>query len=208
MSLPPPAEATSTAREYLGRVRDFYESSPARKSPLEKAYRKVLARHYRHIIPAGASVLEIGCGRGGLLELLPNPDVTGIDLCRSRIEEARIRVPHGRFHVMSGEELDLGRSFDFIIIPDTINEAADAQAMLEAALKCTRPDTRLVVNFYNTLWKPLLGLASTCGIRTRQPLQSWLSGSDVENLLSLSGWELIRKDAKFLLPFRFPFWPR
>jgi hypothetical protein len=150
-------------------------------------------------------VLEIGCGRGGLLELLPNPDVTGIDLCRSRIEEARIRVPHGRFHVMSGEELDLGRSFDFIIIPDTINEAADAQAMLEAALKCTRPDTRLVVNFYNTLWKPLLGLASTCGIRTRQPLQSWLSGSDVENLLSLSGWELIRKDAKFLLPLPIPF---
>ncbi|MFA5258193.1 MAG: class I SAM-dependent methyltransferase, partial [Opitutales bacterium] len=151
------ALATPIAREYLGRVRDFYNVHTKRTGVFGRGYRSLLARYYRHLIPADASVLEIGCGRGGLLELLPNRDVAGIDLSEVRIAEARKRVPHGSFHVMAGEELDLDRCFDCIILSDTVNEAADVQAMLAAALSVARPDTRLVLNFYNTLWKPLLG---------------------------------------------------
>jgi hypothetical protein len=199
------ATQTPLAREYLDKVRAFYDANPARAGIFGRGYRKLLARYYRYIIPTDASVLEIGCGRGGLLALLPNRDVTGIDLCASRIEEARVRVPHGTFFVMAAETLHLERTFDTIIISDTVNEAADVQAMLKAALSVARQDTRLILNFYNTLWKPLLGLGSRLGVRIQQPpVQNWLSGGDVANLLELSGWELIHRDGKILLPCPVP----
>jgi len=198
------AVATSIAREYIEQVRDFYNSHTEPHGWLGKGYRKLLARYYRHIIPAQASVLEIGCARGELLELLDNRDLTGVDLSEVRIKQARKRIPHGDFHVMAGEELNLDRTFDYIIVSDTVNESADVQAMLKAALSVARPDTRLVLNFYNTLWKPILGLGTALGIRAKHPTQNWLSNGDVANLLQLSGWELIRREGKILFPATVP----
>jgi SAM-dependent methyltransferase len=203
-----PAKATPGAREHIERVRDFYEQSTQRAGLFGRTYRRQLAHYYRHIIPAEASILEIGCGRGGLLELLPNRDICGVDIAPSRVEEARKRLPHGEFHTMAGEELKLGRKFDYIILPDTVNEAGDVQAMLEAALTAAREDTRLVLNFYNTLWKPLLSLGTALGLRVRHPQQSWLSGADLANLLHLSGWELVRREGRILCPAPIPLFAR
>ena len=189
---------------YLGRLRDFYEKKPAKPGFFGKGYRKLLAGYFRHFIPSNASVLEIGCGKGDLLALLRNDDITGVDLDKRRIDDARIRLPRGTFYVMSGEKLNLDRKFDYIIISDTVNEAADVQMMLQAALSVAKPETRLVLNFYNTLWKPILELTSLMGLRTRPPVQNWLSGGDVENLLSLSGWELVHREGKILFPCPIP----
>jgi hypothetical protein len=63
-----------------------------------------------------------------LLELLPNRDVVGIDLSENQVAAARARLPHGKFHVMAGENLELGRKFNFVILSETLNFAADAIA--------------------------------------------------------------------------------
>jgi len=201
---PEPFAINLLAQEHLARVRGFYDQVKVGLKPGARHYRAMLAQYYRHIVPADASVLEIGCGQGDLLRLLPNRDVTGVDVSPRQVERARANVPHGVFHVMAGEELRLDRTFDYILLSDTANEAADVQALLEAALTAARPDTRLVVNIYNALWRPLLALLCRLGLRHRHPPQNWLSTADVANLLKLGGWELIRREERVLMPARIP----
>ena len=120
----------STAR-YLDGVRDFYDTAPTELRWGARGYRALLAHYYNLIVPADASVLEIGCGSGELLSRLNAARKTGLDLSPRQIEAARRRVPGATFHVQAGELLELDEQFDVIIISDTLNLAADVQLLLE-----------------------------------------------------------------------------
>ena len=67
----------------------------------------------------------------------------GIDLSPRQIEAARARLPAAEFHVQAGETLELDEKFDYIILSDTLNLAADVQQMLERLQRQT--DTAFVV---------------------------------------------------------------
>ena len=92
-------------REQIERTRAFYANEPVERTPSGQQYQRRLAHYYALLIPEDATVLEIGCGAGELLSLLPNRRVTGVDLSAKHIEAARAAVPHGVFHVQAGEEL-------------------------------------------------------------------------------------------------------
>jgi SAM-dependent methyltransferase len=82
---------------YLDRIRDFYDKAPTESTWFGRFYRSLLARYYRQLIPATASILEIGCGSGELIAHLPNRDVAGVDLSSRQIAAATQRAPHGTF---------------------------------------------------------------------------------------------------------------
>ena len=67
---------------------------------------------------AGASVLDVGCGHGDPLAralLAEGFDVTGIDGAAALIEQARRKLPQGRWLVGDMRELALGRTFDGLL---------------------------------------------------------------------------------------------
>ena len=187
----------------LDKLRAFYDAAPSEPTAGGRFYRKLLAIYYRNFIPAGASVLEIGCGGGDLLKLLPNRDVVGIDLSQKQIEAACQRVPHGKFHVMTGENLELGRQFDFVIISETVNFAADVQRILEKAHTVAHRQTRLILNFHSSLWRPFLAVGTAFGIRAVHPPCNWLSATDMRNMLSLAGWDVMKQQGRLLMTFPF-----
>ena len=200
-----PSEDHGIIDEHLERVRSFYETPDAgRPNGAARAYRRILARYYALMFPPEASVLEVGCGGGDLLALLPNRDVTGVDLSARQIETARRRLPHGQFHVQAGERLSLDRTFDVIILSETINFAADVQRLIENLQTVSKPQTRLVINFYSSLWRPILGLATALGVKPRSPQSNWLSHRDVWNLCELADWQVIKTQGRILLPLTFP----
>lgn len=190
--------------EHLERIRAFYEEQSSLPYSGGTGYRKLLARYYGFSIPADASILEIGCGNGELLSLLPNRDVVGIDLAEKPLEEARKRVPHGTFYCQAGEFLELDRTFDVIIVSETVNEAADVQALFASLHKVSRPDTRLIVNYYNNLWRPVLSMLTSMGLKAKRPLMNWLSTGDLHNLLNLAGWETVTHQPRILWPATTP----
>ena len=202
------SEISALAREHLDRVRAFYEVAPTEPQAGARAYRALLAHYYNLLIPPDASVLEIGCGSGELLARVRAARKVGIDLAPAQIEAARRRVPEGEFHVQAGELLDAnatnarGGKFDVIIISDTLNLAADVQRLLERLHAVSHADTRLIVNFQNTLWRPLLSAARASGLKAPQPQNSWLASSDVLNLLRLAGWTPVWRHGRILVPFR------
>lgn len=196
----PPA-ISALAREHLDRVRAFYDAAPTEPLAGARAYRRLLAHYYNLLIPPGASVLEIGCGSGELLSFIRAGRKVGVDVSPAQIAAAHQRVPDAEFFAQAGELLELRETFDVIIISDTLNLAADVQRLLERLQTVAHADTRLLVNFQNTLWRPLLSFARAIGLKARQPQNSWLASSDVRNLLRLGGWDMISRHGRILLPF-------
>lgn len=195
----PPA-LSALAREHIERVRAFYDAAPTEPLAGARAYRALLAHYYNLLIPADASVLEIGCGSGDLLTRIRARRKVGIDVSERQIAAARVRLPEAEFHVQSGEQLEIAETFDIIIVSDTLNLAADVQRLLERLHAVAHADTRLLVNFQNTLWRPALSAARWLGLKAPQPQNSWLASSDVLNLLQLGGWSPISRQGRILLP--------
>jgi len=191
-----------TASTHLDELRAFYNSAPSGLGWASRDYRALLAHYYNLAIPAGASVLEIGCGSGELLAQLQSTRKVGIDLSEVQIEAARKRVPDAEFHVQAGEELRLGERFDCIVISETLNFASDVQLLLERLHGVSHPGTRLIVNFPSALWRPVFSLARAMGFVPAEPQSNWLATSDVLGLMELADWGPIRLQPRLLLPFR------
>jgi Glycosyl transferase family 2 len=134
---------------------------------------------------------------------LPNRDVTGVAASEDEAERARQAVPHGRIVVQFEEGLALDRTFDYIILADTINHARDVQCLFERLQGVAHGRTRLLLNFHNTAWRPLMALASALRLRSPRPAGNWLAATDVGNLLALAGWELVKQDHRVLVPAPF-----
>jgi len=194
-------DVSSLARGHLDRARDFYNGTSPRNKWGARQYRRLLSRYYNLLIPRDARVLEIGCGSGELLSLIHAPDKTGVDLSERQIEAARERSPTTKFFVQAGEELGVQGPFDVIIVSDTLNLAADVQHLLEHLHTVAAEDTRLIINFQNSLWRPLLTAATWLGAKARQPQNSWLASSDVINLLRLAEWDVVTRQNRILVPF-------
>jgi 2-polyprenyl-3-methyl-5-hydroxy-6-metoxy-1,4-benzoquinol methylase len=192
-------ELSAFARAHLEGVRHVYNDKRSARLWVTGRYRQWLAHYYNLLIPAGASVLEVGCGAGDLLASLPTKNITGIDIAEKQIEAARKRLPHGRFYVQAGEEINLPERFEYIILADTLNIAADVQRLLERLHQVATSDTRLLINCLSPIWRPPYFLARILG--KEKPQKNWLAPSDIHDLLKLTDWKTITTDVRILLPF-------
>ena len=185
---------------HLEKLQSFYNETDTVPRGWALGYRKLLAYYYRQMIPEDASVLEIGCGDGTLLEMLPGREKAGIDLSEAQIEKACRRLPSASFEVISGEMFHPKRTYDIIILSDTLNQAADCQLLLSQLHLASHSGTRLILNVYNALWSPLLRLTRQVGMISQILPLNWLSRNDVLNFLHLSNWEVVRTFAKIVIP--------
>jgi SAM-dependent methyltransferase len=191
---------STIAKQHLDKIRAHFDQRP-KLTKSAKSYRRILAHYYNLLIPSSASILEVGCGSGELLRLIRATKKVGIDISIEQIALAREQVPGAEFHVQAGEALALpGTTFDYILISETTNLAADVQQMLQRLRSVAHPETRLIVNCYSSLWRPLIWLATLLGFRSKQPESSWLAQDDIAALLHLSDWELVRTETRIVCP--------
>lgn len=183
-------------------ARWFDALAPARDRWIarNRYYHEELAHVFSFFIPAGRSVLEIGSGTGQLLNALKPSRGLGLDLSPGMVEVARRRYPHLEFRVDDLERLETEGRFDYIVLSDLLGLLHDVQGSLEALRRLCTPRTRVVISYYNFLWEPILALAEKIGLKMRQPVQNWLGPLDVENLLDITGFEIVRRQRRLLLP--------
>jgi SAM-dependent methyltransferase len=175
--------------QWLARNQYFYDADHA---------------YMRFLIPAGSNVLEIGCGDGQLLKALQPSRGVGIDFSAAMIEAAQKNAPEFEYHVGNAESADvlekLKGPFDYIVISDTIGLVEDVEGLFEALHPLMTTETRLVLAYYSHLWEPVLRLAEMLGLKMPQIQQNWLSTSDMQALLALSDYEVVRREWRQLLP--------
>lgn len=163
-------------------------------------------RLLRFLIPPGASVLELGCGTGVSLAALPNRIKVGIDFAERMLNRARTSDHSGTEYRQDDiEDLSESRTFDYVLLLDTIGSLLDVQKALHTVRErvCSQ-DTRLIITSYNFLWEPLLKLATLLHRKTPMPEQNWFSRSDVRNLLILTDFEVVKEGERLLLPIGIP----
>ena len=174
-----------------------------------RAYYEDLNRLHQLLVAPGLRVLEIGCGLGDLLAATHPGHGVGIERDPAIAAAARAAHPHLRIVCAEAATIDpaaIGESapFDVILLANTLNTLEDVQGVLERLAAFCHDRTRLVVSFHNWLWQPLLKAAETLGLRQPQPPESWLTPRDVQNLLDLAGWEVLKQGHRCLLPRRIP----
>ncbi|HEY2951978.1 MAG TPA: glycosyltransferase [Verrucomicrobiae bacterium] len=183
----------------------FYDArAPCRPRELTRHYHRLLQGYFRFFVPPNVRVLELGCGLGDLLAAVQPRHSVGVDFSPQMIAAAKARHPELRFEVADAASFEAGEEFDYILASDLVNDLPDVQRFFEQARAAAHPDTRLVLNGFNTLWRPFLGLAARLGWKSPTPPQNWLSLTDVKDLLHLAGWEVVRTDTRILWPVRTP----
>jgi len=168
-------------------------------------YHKLLSHYYKFVIPRGLRILEIGCGHGDLLAHLEPSLGIGVDISGEMTQVASRKYPNLTFIQADAHEVEFSEKFDVIILSDLVNDLWDVQRVLEKLRHFTHPGTRLVLNFYNNLWRVPLTLVKWLGLGAEVLEQNWFSPHDVYNLLKLSGFEVVNSRPIVLLPVNVPF---
>ncbi|MGZ4384966.1 MAG: glycosyltransferase [Gaiellaceae bacterium] len=169
-----------------------------------RGYHLLVEQVARFHVPPGQSILEIGSGSGDLLSALRPRVGVGVDVSPGMVELARSRHPELRFELAAGESLDLGERFDVIILSDLVPYVHDLLALMTSVAAHSHARTRIVINFYSQAWRPLIRLLELLHLKPRSPIRNWVSPQDMANVLELSGFDLVVKARRILLPLRVP----
>lgn len=177
-------------------------------APLQKwstYYRKKIIDAYSQLISPGASVLELGCGRGDLLAGL-SPEVgVGVDFSAVALEQAKRSHPALSFYLADAHDLDLPeQTFDYIVVSELVNDLWDVQRVLQGLRRYCTPHTRIIFNFYSHVWNLPLSLGQKINIATPRLTQNWLAPNDMNNLLAITGFQPLRTWAEVLAPIDIP----
>ncbi|HTM46392.1 MAG TPA: glycosyltransferase [Polyangiaceae bacterium] len=198
-------EREETRRQ--NRIARFDGLAAARASyGLHDYYKGELQRLVSSLVMPGSRVLDVGCGMGEILAGLNNCTGVGVDISPMTIAEGKRRYPELDLRVCDVERDPLPEGpFDVIILSDAIGMLQDILVALDRLRAVLSPDGRIIVTYYNFVWEPVLKLAEALGLKTKWPDQNWLSMSDIQNLLYLSGFEVFRQGTDILMPAKVPF---
>ncbi len=146
--------------------------SPDRLSPRKQAIRELFDRlaperdhwirrnryfyeqdraYMRFLVPKGLRILEVGCGTGELLAALEPSYGLGLELSSEMVRQAWSTHRHLEFREGDIEDpavaQSLDRTFDVIVLSDTIGLLDDCQQALENLHCLCTPQTRVVLLF-------------------------------------------------------------
>ena len=170
--------------------------------PFSRGYHELIEAVHESIVRTGASVLEIGSGNGDLLAALRPARGLGIDVSPRMVELARSRHPELEFRVEAGEELELGETFDYVVLSDLVPYVDDLLALFRSVAAHSHRDTRIVIHSWSQLWRPALAVLERLHLKRRTPVRNWLTIADVSNLLQLTGLEPVTTTRRILFPLR------
>jgi ubiquinone/menaquinone biosynthesis C-methylase UbiE len=194
-------EALAAAHYRAERIK--FWNGYARK-PASVAYYRRLAEIYRYLVPAGSRVLELGCGTGDLLAALEPSLGVGVDFAPERLKRAAESHPQLRFVQGDVDQLSLNAKFDYVILSDLINDLWDVQRTIERVASVCAPTTRVVINTFSRMWELPLKIAGRMNLANPAIEQNWLTLADLDNMLALGGFEVIRQWQEVLLPLALP----
>src|SRR6516225_3002339 len=160
-------------------------------------YHTSVAQFYAWAIPAHSRVLQIGCKTGYLLDAVKPCFGVGIETETACLEIAKSQFPHYAFF-SSFDQLKKEEQFDYIILSSTVMEIDDIQILLNNLKTVCHDRTRIILDMYSFWWEPILRIGQKLGMRRETPLKNWLSMADLENLLYLSGFEVVTSGRRLL----------
>lgn len=152
--MPPEKDPTEIVRAGYDRASIHYR--PDEDPEAESTYARYLAPVLRRV-PAGAPVLDLGCGAGvpGTRLLAKRFRVLGVDLSSVQVDRARSLVPEAEFRQADMASLDFpARSFEAIVCLYAIIHLplADQPGLIERMARWLRAGGYLLVTVGHEAW--------------------------------------------------------
>jgi len=185
---------------------DLISDRKKKSKRLGSFYYFLLKKYLKFMVPENMRVLELGCSHGNIIaELNPSFGV-GIDLSKKMIDTAKQKHPQSQFQffVADAHFIPLNDRFDVIILSDLVNDLWDLQRVFEELKPLCHSGTRIILNFYNNLWKVPLGAVKRLGLGAELLEQNWFAPNDVKNLLEITGYDIIKLQIAILIPVYIP----
>ena len=194
----PAAQAYQQARiahwNEIARQRDSWQG-------MGEWYHRRLHEIYRFHVSPNQNILEVGCAEGHLLASLKPARGVGIDFSDEMICRAKKYYPELEFIQVDAHELSqIQEKFDVIILSDLVNDLWDVQRVLEQIRPLCASHTRIILNFYSRLWQIPLNIARRLHLAGPLLFQNWLTRDDINSLLRLANFEVIRVTQEILWP--------
>jgi SAM-dependent methyltransferase len=190
-------------REIVGTF-DALAAGRTRRPSVGNGYHALVRAVHQSTVRPGASVLELGSGTGDLLAALEPSRGVGVDVSPAMVELARERHPGLRFEAGPAEEVDLGETFDYVVVSDLVPYVDDLLALFKNVARHSHRETRVVIHSYSELWRPVFRVLEFLGLKFRAPIRNWVTAGDIVNLLQLAGLEPVTTTRRILLPLRIP----
>jgi len=179
--------------DFLAEKRDSYRAK-------NRYYYKLLHKEYRYLVPKGKRILEIGCGTGELLHALSPSYGLGIDISDKMIDRAREKFPGLHFEAGDVGNLQGDEKFDYIILSGLLGELDDIQQLFLDLKSFCYPHTRIIIEYYSYFWQYILKLGEKLHLKIPQRIQNWVTFQDINNFLTLTGFESIKQERCILFP--------
>lgn len=150
--------------------------------------------------------MEVGSGTGEILNAVKPEYGVGLDMSPVAVKLAREKYSHLHFYESDiDKEIGTKDKFDYIIVSDLIGYLEDIQTSFENLSKACHCRSRLLITQYNNLWWPFLKFGEFIRMKQRQPIVNWIGEQDLINMLELAGFEVVKKERRFIFPFYIPF---
>lgn len=177
-----------------------------RERTFSKYYWQEITDYINYFSHPECTLLEIGCGCGDLLAGVKGSEKTGIDFSKKYIDWAKEKHAgkNIEFLVMDANNIRLNKTFDLIVLSNLIGYVDDIQKVLLEVKKCCHRNTKVIVQYYNSFWEPVLKSAEFIGIKTKTPNQNWLTKDDINNILYVSGFDTFRNAKRMIFPIYIP----
>lgn len=187
-------------------VRDSYASIASIREKWinrNRYFYKRLSAFLSFIIEPGSSAVVFRSELGQLFEKLELKRAVGVDICEKMVSEAKGKRPGAEFICADPEDVALNGQFDNVVFY-SLGDIIDLEKAFLNTDSFSSSSTRLIVINYNYLWRPFIYLAEKLGLKVPQPTQNWLNIPVLENLLHISGFEVVKKYYQVLFPFNVP----
>lgn len=166
---------------------------------MRKYFYSLLRKYLSLLILPQNTVIEVDPTTSLLVASMPQGKIT----FRNEPEEIALTNNFKNEQVVSVESIYQSKP-DYLVVSSIIHYERDIQSLLANLHTMCHKETRLVLTYYSSLWRPVARFASILGMRGRSPESNWLAHEDIQNLLSLENFELIRLDNKILFPLYIP----
>ncbi len=183
-------------------------SSNGRLRRVNRFFRREISDLVISQIPAGSSVLDIGCGDGSMLLAANASSAVGIDMDGSiLIDELEEGLMNHRIIESAIEKVDfseIDESFKFVVMSGLLEHVYDILSVFQKVREACIPETRVIVVSYSRLWQPIFRLAERLKLKAALPTQNWVPVSEIQNLSFQSGFEFVKTQRAILVPFYVP----
>ncbi len=167
-------------------------------------YHEEISRFYKDIVPEGKNVLEIGSADGYLLNKLAPSCGVGLDISAKMAESACKKYPHLNFINKTIEDYDVKDEFDYVVMSSLLEYIFDLYDFLNVLHSKIPLNTKIMITGVNPLWEPITILTTKLKMRTPVQMKNFVTYKDMENVLSVTGYEVIESGYRIFLPIKIP----